>query len=58
MNSFLKNGSLRLFTLAGITVYLHWSWLAIAYFASIELAEHMSPSAGALRNTSPFLPSC
>src|SRR5262245_49106242 len=27
----LKNGSLRLFRLAGIDVYLHWSWLVVAY---------------------------
>ena len=28
----LQNGSLRLFHLFGIDVFLHWSWLIIAYF--------------------------
>ncbi|MBP85644.1 MAG: peptidase M50 [Planctomycetaceae bacterium] len=28
----LQNGSLRLFRLFGIDVFLHWSWLIIAYF--------------------------
>jgi Zn-dependent protease len=28
----LSNGSFRLFRVAGITVYLHWTWLLVAYF--------------------------
>jgi tetratricopeptide (TPR) repeat protein len=28
----LASGSYRLFRVAGITVFLHWSWLAVAYF--------------------------
>jgi Zn-dependent protease len=36
----LSGGSFRLFRVAGITVFLHWSWLAIAY---IELAERIRP---------------
>ncbi len=28
----IQNGSLRLFRVAGIDVFLHWSWLAVAYF--------------------------
>ncbi|HWG42997.1 MAG TPA: site-2 protease family protein [Gemmataceae bacterium] len=27
-----RNGSFRLFRLAGIDVYLHWSWLLVAFF--------------------------
>jgi Zn-dependent protease len=27
-----RNGSLRLFQLAGIDVYVHWSWLLVAFF--------------------------
>jgi Zn-dependent protease len=27
-----RNGSIRLFRLAGIDVYLHWSWLLVAFF--------------------------
>jgi Zn-dependent protease len=38
MNS-LHEGSFRLFRLAGITVYLHWTWLLVAYLIIIQRAE-------------------
>jgi hypothetical protein len=29
-------GSIPLFRLAGIQVYLHWSWLLVAYFEIVN----------------------
>jgi Zn-dependent protease/Tfp pilus assembly protein PilF len=36
----LSGGSFRLFRVAGITVFLHWSWLVVAY---IELGQGIRP---------------
>src|SRR5271167_3293458 len=32
----LTRGSFRLFQFAGITVFLHWSWLLVAYFQIVN----------------------
>src|SRR2546428_12452584 len=32
----LTNGSYRLFRFRGITVYLHWTWLVVAYFIIVQ----------------------
>src|SRR6476659_7321383 len=39
MNS-ASNGSFRLFHLAGITVYLHWTWFLVAYFQIQNPVNH------------------
>src|SRR5450432_2706878 len=38
-----NKGSFRLFTLAGITVYVHWSWFLVAIY-SIQYRTHEYPS--------------
>src|SRR5580692_5032163 len=38
MNS-LAGGSFRLFRVAGIQVYLHWSWLVVAYVEIVSRAN-------------------
>ena len=35
-------GSFRLFQVAGISVYMHWSWLLIAYFEIQYRVNHYS----------------
>jgi Zn-dependent protease len=37
-----KNGSIRLFKLAGITVFLHWSWFVIGIFLFTRSGTHYS----------------
>src|SRR5208282_3634552 len=37
-----RQGSLRLFRFAGITVFLHWSWFLIAYYAASTRAGKYS----------------
>jgi Zn-dependent protease len=36
----LTNGSFRLFRVAGITVFLHWTWLLVAYFDIYQRVNH------------------
>src|SRR5215469_10678332 len=51
-----KQGSIRLFRLFGINVYLHWAWFIIAYF-SIRYRTHAysSPIFNVLEYLSLFL---
>jgi Zn-dependent protease len=49
-------GSFRLFRLAGITVYLHWSWLLIAYFElQVRKNSYQSPVWNVVEYVSVFL---
>jgi Zn-dependent protease len=36
----LTNGSLPLFRVGGIQVYLHWTWLVVAYFEIVNRVNH------------------
>ena len=47
---FLQNGSLRLFRLWGVTVFVHWSW---ALFAAFEIWRRSRPMNGALQANQP-----
>jgi uncharacterized protein (TIGR03067 family) len=47
----IQKGSLRLFRLAGIDVFVHWSWLIVAYFRIQSRAGADTP--GVLNYTSP-----
>jgi Zn-dependent protease len=40
--AFTPQGSFRIFRVAGITVYLHWLWLLIAYFQIVQRANAYS----------------
>ena len=48
-------GSLRLFRVAGITVYLHWSWLVVAYFEVQFRKGYQSPFWNVAEYVSVFL---
>lgn len=37
-----KQGSLRLFRLLGIDVFLHWSWFAVAFYTLVDRADQYS----------------
>jgi Zn-dependent protease len=51
-----RGGSFRLFRLAGITVYLHWSWFIIAYLAvRFRTGVYSSPVWNVLEYVSLFL---
>ncbi len=39
----VRNGSLQLFKLFGITVWLHWSWLIVAYFMVQRNRDYTTP---------------
>ena len=50
-----RQGSIRIFKLFGITVYLHWAWfLAVAYFVN-QAGEHSSMAWSVLECLSMFL---
>src|SRR4029453_6669674 len=38
-----QNGSIRLIRLFGIDVYLHWTWLLVAYFQVTRQSDYRSP---------------
>jgi Zn-dependent protease len=48
----VTRGSFRLFRFAGITVFLHWSWLAVAYF---EIVLGARPYASRAWNVAEYL---
>lgn len=51
-----KQGSIRLFRLFGITVYLHWSWFLVAYFViRYRMSLYSSPLWGVGEYLSLFL---
>ncbi len=53
-----RNGSIRLFKLFGITVYLHWSWFVVAvirYQIHSQWHQYDSPAWYALEYVSLFL---
>jgi Zn-dependent protease len=51
-----RQGSIRLFQLFGITVYLHWAWLIVAYFQiKYRIPAYTSPVFGILEYLTLFL---
>jgi Zn-dependent protease len=51
-----RKGSIRLFQLFGITVYLHWAWLIVAYFQiKYRIPAYTSPIFGVLEYLTLFL---
>ena len=51
-----QKGSIRLFRLWGIDVYLHWSWFILAFYSiSTRIPFYHSPVWGALEYLSLFL---
>jgi Zn-dependent protease len=48
----LTGAALRLFQFRGITVYLHWSWLLVAYY---EIAHGVTPYSSRLWNAAEYL---
>ncbi len=51
-----RKGSIRLFQLFGITVYLHWAWLIVAYFQiKYRIPTYTSPVFGVLEYLTLFL---
>jgi Zn-dependent protease len=51
-----RQGSIRLFQLFGITVYLHWAWLIVAYFQiKYRIPTYTSPVFGVLEYLTLFL---
>src|SRR3990170_5114719 len=51
-----RQGSIRLFQLWGIDVYLHWSWFIVAFYSiSTRLPNYVSPLWAALEYLALFL---
>ena len=52
-----QQGALRLFRFAGINVFVHWTWLLVAWFEMTYRNRDYLRRSGTLSNTCRSLPS-